>query len=222
MGSHQMVRIGIIGAGNIGGTLARWFTALGHDVAVVNSDCSERLAGLAAETGAPARAVLEAARGRDMAIAALPRRYIPDLPAGLFEVAPDGPVVVDTDNYYPRQRDGRIELGHPVVKAFNKIDARHLLEQGKPAGTPGRVPVPVAGDEPAATALVVRLIDELGFHPVDADGLDESWRRQPVSPVDDEDYDAGGLPPPLAEAIQERTLEWRASPQSPGDFGSAA
>ncbi len=151
MDTQPKLRIGIIGAGNIGGTLTRRLTKLGHDVAVANSRGPESLAALAAETGATAVTVTEAARGRDIVIVTIPQKNIPDLPAGLFDGEPDNLVVVDTGNYYPRQRDGRIEgiedgltesrwveqqLGHPVVKAFNNIHAQHLMERGQPAGTP--------------------------------------------------------------------------------------
>ena len=102
MAAQPKLRIGIIGAGNIGGTLTRRLTKLGHDVAVANSRGPESLAGLAAETGANAVTVTEAARGRDVVIVTIPQKNIPDLPAGLFDGAPDNLVVVDTGNYYPR------------------------------------------------------------------------------------------------------------------------
>src|SRR5215207_9927491 len=101
------MRIGIIGAGNIGGNLTRRLTALGHEVAVANSRGPASLAGLAAETGATAVPVTEAARGKDVVIVTIPQKNIPDLPAGLFAGEPDHVVVVDTGNYYPRHRDGR-------------------------------------------------------------------------------------------------------------------
>jgi predicted dinucleotide-binding enzyme len=231
------MRIGIIGAGNIGSTLTRRLTALGHDVAVANSRGPETLADLAAETGATAVSVPEAARGRDLVVVTIPERNVPNLPAGLFDGVDDDVVVVDTGNYYPRQRDGRIDgieaglpesrwveqqLGRPVVKAFNNIYARHLLELGRPAGTPGRIALPVAGDDPAAKAVVLRLVDELGFDGVDAGGLDESWRQQPGTPVYTKDLDADGLRRALAEASPDRTPEWRANPGSPGTFAAPA
>ena len=79
----------------------------------------------------------------------------------------------------PESRWVEQQLGRPVVKAFNNIYAAHLLEHGKPAGAPGRIALPVAGDDAAAKAVVLRLVDELGFDGVDAGGLDESWRQQP-------------------------------------------
>jgi predicted dinucleotide-binding enzyme len=237
MDTQPKLRIGIIGAGNIGGTLTRRLTKLGHDVAVANSRGPESLATLAAETGATAVTVTEAARSRDIVIVTIPQKNIPDLPAGLFDGAPDNLVVVDTGNYYPRERDGRIDgiengltesrwveqqLGHPVVKAFNNIHAQHLMERGQPAGTPGRIALPVAGDDPAAKTIVLRLIDELGFDGVDAGGLDESWRQQPDTPVYGTNHDAAGVRRALTEASPERKMEWRASANSPGRFDSPA
>lgn len=237
MAAQPKLRIGIIGAGNIGGTLTRRLTTLGHNVAVANSRGPESLAGLAAETGATAVTVNQAARGRDVVIVTIPLKNIPDLPAGLFDGASDKLVVVDTGNYYPRQRDGRIEgiedgltesrwveqqLGHPVVKAFNNIHAQHLMERGQPAGTPGRIALPVAGDDSTAKAVVLRLIDELGFDGVDAGGVNESWRQQPDTPVYGTNYDAAGVRRALNEASRERKPEWRATANSPGSFESQA
>jgi predicted dinucleotide-binding enzyme len=225
MADPTKLRVGIIGAGNIGGTLTRRLASLGHEVAVANSRGPETLAKLAAETGARAVTVEEAALGRDVVVVTIPQKNIPDLPAGLFDGVPDGVVVVDTGNYYPRQRDGRIDeieegmpesrwvakqLGRPVVKAFNNIHAEHLMKYGKPAGAPGRIALPVAGDDPAAKAVVLRLVDELGFDGVDAGGLDESWRQQPDAPVYGTDHDAEGVRRGLAEASPGRKPEWRA------------
>jgi 8-hydroxy-5-deazaflavin:NADPH oxidoreductase len=221
------MKIGIIGAGNIGGTLTRRLASLGHDVAVANSRGPETLAKLAAETGATAVTVEEAAKDRDLVVVTIPLKNVPDLPAGLFDDSPDEMVVVDTSNYYPQQRDGLIQeiengvpesrwveknLGRPVVKVFNNIYAQHLLERGKPAGTPGRIALPVAGDNPGAKAVVMGLIDQLGFDPVDAGGLDTSWRQQPGTPVYATDYDVDGVRRALSEAKPDRTAEWRAAP----------
>jgi predicted dinucleotide-binding enzyme len=227
------MKIGIIGAGQIGGTLARRLRALGHEVFVANSRGPETLSDLAAETGATAVSVPEAVRGVDLVVVTIPEKNIPDLPPGLFADTPDRVVVIDTGNYYPRQRDGRIEaieaglpesqwvaqqLGRPVIKAFNNIYARHLLEFGRPKGTAGRIGLPVAGDDEAAKAVVLKLVDELGFDGVDAGGLDESWRQQPGTPVYTEDFDAEGVRRALVEATKDRTSEWRATNNSPGSF----
>jgi len=216
--------IGIIGAGNIGGTLTRRLTSLGHQVVVANSRGPETLAELAQETGATAVPVIEAARGAAVVIVTIPEKHIPTLPKGVLDGAAEDAVVVDTGNYYP-QRDGKIEaietgtpesrrveeqLGRPVVKAFNNIRSQHLMEMGRPAGAPGRIALPVAGDDPAAKAVVLALVDELGFDPVDAGGLDESWRQQPGSPVYASDLDAEGVRRALEQASPERSAEFRA------------
>ena len=231
------MKIGIIGAGNIGATLTRRLAALGHDVRVANSRGPETLAGLAAETGAHAVAVAEAVRNVDLIVVTIPLKNIPDLPSELFADVPDQVVVVDTCNYYPRQRDGRIEaieaglpesrwveqqIGHPVIKAFNNIYAKHLLENGKPAGTAGRIALPVAGDHAEAKSVVLRLVDELGFDAIDAGGLDESWHQQPGSPVYTKDFDADGVRRGLSEASPSRTPDWRGSANSPGTFTAPA
>lgn len=231
------MKIGIIGAGNIGGTLTRRLTALGHEVSVANSRGPQTLAALAQETGAHAVTVAEAVQGAQVVIVTIPEKEIPHLPRDLFAGAPADVVVVDTGNYYPRQRDGRIaaiedgltesawvaqQIGRPAVKAFNTIYAQHLLERGQPAGTPGRIALPVAGDDAAAKAVVLRLVDELGFDGVDAGSLDESWRQQPGTPVYTTDLDAEGVRRALAEARPERRPEFRASAGSPGTFASPA
>ncbi len=100
--------------------------------------------------------------------------------------------------------------GHPVVKAFNTIRAQHLLTLGKPAGTPGRIALPVAGDDASAKAVVIGLIDQLGFASVDVGGLDDSWRQQPGTPVYITDLDAEEVRKALAAASLERPAEWRA------------
>lgn len=231
------MKIGLIGAGQIGGALAHRLTALGHQVLVSNSRGPESLAALAAETGATAVDRSDAIRGVDLIVLTIPMKKVDDLPADLFARVPSSIPVVDTGNYYPRQRDGRIEgiesgstesrwveqrIGHPVTKAFNNIYAQHLLERGLPAGAPGRIALPVAGDDTAAKAVVLRLVDALGFDAVDAGGLDESWRQQPGSPVYARDFDAGGVRAALAAAREERTPEWRGTANSPGTFTAPA
>ena len=234
---QRKLKIGFIGAGNIGSALTRHFTRLGHDVVVANSRGPESLAGLAKETGARAVTAAEAPRGRDLVVVTIPQREIPNLPAGLFKDAPEGLIVIDTGNYYPRQRDGRIEgiedgllesrwverqLGHPVIKVFNNIYAEHLAKKGKPPGSAGRIALPVAGDNAKAKAVVMELVNDMGFDAVDAGGLDESWRQQPGTPVYTADFDAAGVRDALRKAGPERKPEWRATPNSPGSFQQAA
>jgi len=218
------MKISIIGAGQIGGTLARRLSVLGHEVAVANSRGPESLAGLARETGARAVTAAEAACSGDIIVVSIPLKNIPRL-KGLFDSLPDDAIVVDTSNYYPQQRDGLIEpiergttesrwvadqLGRPVVKAFNNIYAKHLLERGKPRGTPNRIALPVAGDDRRAKEKVISLLDELGFDGIDAGTLDDSWRQQPGTPVYGSDLDAAGVRQALAKASPERTDAFRA------------
>lgn len=154
------MKIGIIGTGNIGGALTRRLRMLGHDVKIANSRGPESLAGLAQETGAKPVTVEEAVRNRDVIVVTIPEKNIPHLPQNLFKDVPKETVVVDTGNYYPNQRDGRIEeieaglpesqwvekkLGRPVIKAFNNIYAKHLHDLGGPRGPriESRCPWPV-------------------------------------------------------------------------------
>lgn len=219
------MNIGIIGAGNIGGTLTRRLSALGRKVFVANSRGPESLADLARESGATAVTAKEAARAGEVVIVTIPEGKVRDLPKDLFEGVPESVVVVDTGNYYP-QRDGRIaeiengmpesvwaerQLGRPVIKAFNNIRAQHLMERGLTAGTPGRIALPVSGNDPRAKAVVVQLVDELGFDPVDAGPLEESWRQQPGTPVYTADLDAEGVRRALNQASRERRPEFRAA-----------
>jgi len=231
------MKIGIIGAGQIGGTLTRRLTKLGHEVSVANSRGPESLAPLAKETGAKAVTAKEAAHAGEVVIVTIPEAKIPTLPKDLFAGVPDSVVVVDTGNYYPRQRDGKItgieqgltesrwvekQLGRRVVKAFNNIYAQHLMENGKPAGSRGRIALPVAGDDQHAKDVIIKLLDELGFDGVDAGGLDDSWKQQPGTPVYTTDLDEEGVRRALAEPTPERKPEFQATPSSPGTFAKPA
>ncbi|MFJ9339018.1 NADPH-dependent F420 reductase [Streptomyces sp. NPDC101733] len=221
---EKLMKIGIIGAGNIGGNLTRRLTALGHQVSVANSRGPATLKELVDETGATAVTVGEAARGAEVVVVTVPFKNVPDLPAGLFDGAADGFAVIDTCNYYPRVRDGRIaaveegltesrwteqHLGHPVVKAFNGTFAADIVDRPRPAGDPGRLALPVAGDDEAAKKTVRALIDELGFDSVDAGGIDDSWRQQPDTPVYGLRAGTEAVVTALAEASPERTADFR-------------
>ncbi|MGC1213049.1 MAG: NAD(P)-binding domain-containing protein [Micromonospora sp.] len=206
------MKIGIIGSGHIGGTLTRRLRALGHDVTVTNSRGPQSLTDLAEETGATAGTLEDTVQGAELVVVAVPLKAVPQLPASVF----DGKVVVDAHNYYP-QRDGDVaELldrslsssrwtadhlkGARVVKTFNSIHAADLMDSGRPAGAGDRIALPVAADDADAKQLVMGLVDELGFDPVDAGTLDESWRQQPDTPVYGTNRDAEGVRRGLAEA----------------------
>jgi predicted dinucleotide-binding enzyme len=229
------MKIGIIGAGMIGSTLTRRLTQLGHTVTVANSRGPETLTDLTTETGATAATAVDAAHGQDLVVVTIPQVKVPELPTNLFDGVGAEVVVVDTGNYYPQQRDGLIEdiengmpesrwaekhLGRPVVKAFNNIFFSSLAEKGQPAGTPDRIALPVSGDDVTAKRTVIALIDELGFDALDNGGLDDSWRHQPGTPVYTADSTLEQLRSRLAEASPERKPEWKATPNSPGDFNN--
>lgn len=213
----------------MGATLARLLSARGHDVWIASARGPQELAALAAEVGATAVSVAEAARQRDILILAVPTKAIIELPRELFAELRKNAIVVDIGNYHPELRDGRIEaienglldsqwvsqqIGHAVLKAFNTIFAASLLEKGALPGTPGRVALPVAGDSPDARATLLRLVDELGFDPVDAGTLDDSWRQATGTPAYCRDLDAARLKRALAEARRSRVAEYRAQEEA--------
>lgn len=219
------MKIGIIGAGHIGGTLARRLVAVGHEVKIANSRGPQTLVDLARESGAKAVTVADAVKDVGLIIVTIPEKNIPVLGRSVFEHVPADVVIVDTGNYYPRERDGRIaaieegtpesvwmsgQIGRPVIKVFNNIYAPHLLENGKPHGAAGRIALPVSGDDAAAKKQVMALVDQLGFDPVDAGSLADSWRQQPGTPVYCGDLDTAGVRKALAEASPARTQAFKA------------
>ena len=223
------MQIGIIGAGEVGGTLARHLAELGHQVSIANSRGPQSLTALAAETGATAVSVAAAAKAGDIVIIAIPSKAVADLPRELFANVPSKVVVIDTGNYHPELRDGRIDaidrglldsqwvaqqIGHPVIKAFNNIFARSLLEKGVSRGTSGRIALSVYGDSSGDRAGVLRLVDDLGFDPVDGGVLDDSWRQQPGTPAYCRDLEAAALRRALAEADRSRIAEYRAEQEA--------
>src|SRR2546430_10420847 len=223
------VRIGIIGAGRMGRILARHLVRLGHHVSIANSRGPESLNALAAEIGATPVSVVDAAKAGEIVIIAIPTKAVADLPRALFANVPSSVVVIDIGNYHPELRDGRIDaidrgmldsqwvaqqIGRPVIKAFHNILAKSLLEKGVPRGTKGRIALSVAGDPTDAKAAVLRLVDDLGFDPVDGGDLDNSWRQQPGTPAYCQDLEAAALRRALAEADRSRIAEYRAEQEA--------
>lgn len=192
------MKIGIIGAGSIGATLARKFSAAGHQVSLANSRGPTSLREIASAANATAVALADVVNGADVVVVSIPEKAIPQLPKDLFASLPRHVVVIDTGNYYPGMRDGPVaaiesgmpesqwvadQLGRPVVKAFNSILAHSLATQGQPSGSPGRIALPVAGDEAGSKKIVIGLVNDAGFEGVDAGTLGESWRQQPGTPA---------------------------------------
>jgi predicted dinucleotide-binding enzyme len=185
------MRIGIIGVGNIGGTLARHFVRAGHEVAVGNSRGPDTLKDMVAELGERARAMTaeDAAAFGDVVVVSVPFGRYRELPTDGFA----GKVVIDTNNYYPG-RDGRFEeldadrttssellqthlSGSRVVKAFNAIYWNSLRDLGRPSGDPLRIGIPISGDDQEAKRTVADLMDQIGFDAVDAGTLAEGGRN---------------------------------------------
>jgi 8-hydroxy-5-deazaflavin:NADPH oxidoreductase len=189
------VKIGVIGAGHIGANAARLFARTGHEVAISNSRGPETLSGIVEEIGGNVRAatIEETADFGDVVLEAIPFGRYEELPADRLA----GKIVIDASNYYP-QRDGEIELDgltsteavarhlpdSRVVKAFNTIYYERLANEGRP-GFPveERQVVFVAGDDEEAKGIVSRLIEEIGFAPVDTGSLKDSYRQEPGSPI---------------------------------------
>jgi 8-hydroxy-5-deazaflavin:NADPH oxidoreductase len=191
-----MATIGLIGAGHIGSQIARLAIANNYDVVLSNSRGPETLAALIAELGPRARAAssIDAARAGDIVVVTVPLKNYRAVPVEPLA----GKIVIDTNNYYP-QRDGHIpELDNEstttaellqvhlpsskVVKAFNHIYAREITTDGRPAGTPDRRALVIAGDDAGAKETVTRLLDQFGFDTVDAGPLKEGWRIQRDTP----------------------------------------
>jgi predicted dinucleotide-binding enzyme len=201
------MKVGIIGSGNVGGTLVRRFEAAGHDVVVANSRGPRSLTALVEETGATAGTVEEAARDTDIVVLALPLAAVASLPADAF----NGQIVVDADNYFggiseiddtgetsSRWTAKRLP-GAIVVKTFNSVFAEDMAT-GATTPDGAVIALPVAADDTLAKQKVMAMLAGLGFDPVDAGGLDDSWRQQPGTPATGRAMDAEHLRAGLAAA----------------------
>jgi predicted dinucleotide-binding enzyme len=191
-----MTTLGIVGSGMIGGTVAKLAVAAGYDVVLSNSRGPDTLQELVSDLGPLARAgTREEAAAGDIVLVSIPIKSYPTLSS----VTLTGKVVMDTGNYYPK-RDGdvpelsaktltdteyfvRFVPGAEVVKVFNNIFYKHLLNLARPVGTADRSALPIVGDSPAAKAMVTQFLDSIGYDSVDAGVLSEGWRQQPGTPV---------------------------------------
>jgi predicted dinucleotide-binding enzyme len=194
--SNKM-KIGIIGAGQIGGTLIRQYSKAGHSVKMTNYSGIEKLKSLALETGASAVSLASVVTDVDVIVISIPLIGTLKLPQGLFKNTPANITIIDTSNYYPI-RDGIIEdiengmpesvwvsdqLQRPVIKAYNSILYRSLVNSGLPGADAFRLALPVSGDDKQSKDLVSILVDDSGFDSFDYGSLLDSWKQQPGSPV---------------------------------------
>jgi predicted dinucleotide-binding enzyme len=191
------MKIGIIGAGQIGSTLIRQYSKAGHSVKMTNSSGSDKLKNLALETGASAVNLTDVVTDVDVVVISIPLIAILKLPHHLFNNNSANITIIDTSNYYPI-RDGTIkeiengmiesvwvsnQLQQPVIKAYNSILAGSLVQAGLPKDSASRIALPISGDDKKSKDLVATLINDSGFDSLDVGSLQDSWRQQPGSPV---------------------------------------
>lgn len=185
------MKIGIIGTGAIGSTIANKMIDAGHQVKVSNRDSFEELEKKANEIGALPASLMDVVKDVDVVILSIPTNAIPDLPKNLFAESPQDLIVVDTSNYYPF-RDGEIEelkagkvesvwvseqIGRPVIKAFNNLLVQSLIDGNE------NIAMAISGDGENAKSTVSGLVKDAGFDVVDAGLLSQSWRHQPGNPA---------------------------------------
>jgi 8-hydroxy-5-deazaflavin:NADPH oxidoreductase len=212
------MKIGIIGAGNIGSALAGHLRKLQHTVLIANSRGPQTLSRVAQETGATPVNISQAAKGVDLLVIAIPMKSVPALPKDLLADLPAASPIIDTGNYYPL-RDGKIPeieramvesewtshvLGRPVIKAFNNIVADSLLRKGLARGEKNRIALPVSGEDERSKQIVMALLDRMGFDAMDAGPLSESWRYQPGTPAYCADATIEQLPALLKRAKRDK------------------
>jgi len=191
------MKIGVIGAGQIGGALIRQYSKAGHSVKMANSSGAEKLKSLAMETGASPVGLAEVVADVDVIVISIPLNEIPKLPKDLLKNTSAGTAIIDTGNYYPI-RDGKIEdiengmtesvwvanqIQRTVIKVYNSILSGSLVHSGLSKGSTARIALPVSGDDKQSKDLVSILVNDSGFDSLDCGSLEDSWRQQPGSPV---------------------------------------
>lgn len=217
------MKIGIIGAGQIGGTLVRQYTNAGHSVKMTNSSGPGKLKSLALETGASPVTLEEVVNDVDVVVITIPLIGILQLPQNLFKNTPANTTIIDTCNYYPI-RDGLIEeiengmlesvwvsnhIQRSVIKVYNSIFFGSLVNSALPKDASSRLALPVSGDDKHSKDLVSILVNDSGFDSLDYGSLEDSWRQQPGSPVYCTDLTFTQLKKSLAKARKELLPERR-------------
>jgi predicted dinucleotide-binding enzyme len=192
------LRLGIVGAGKFGTTLARAALAAGYDVAISGSGPAEEIA-LTVDVlsaGAHAATTDEVVRHADIIVLAVPTHRFRELPRDLFA----GKILIDAMNYWQPVDGDDPELttapdgtstivqerfsSARVVKSLNQLGYHQVEESQRPKGEPDRIAVGAAGDDRLAVRKVMRLLDRLGFDPVDAGPLKNGSALEPDgSPV---------------------------------------
>jgi predicted dinucleotide-binding enzyme len=211
------MRIGIVGTGNVGATVARRLGSAGHTIKIANSRWPHTLQELATETGATPVTVSDAFCEVEVVVLSVPLGRISELREHLAGVSGEV-VIVDTSNYYP-SRDGHVpeldggeieaqwvarQIGKPIVKAWSAILAGSFATKGRPSGEDGRIALPVAGHDPPDKRVAIELVEATGFDAFDLGSLADSWRIQPGNPGFCADLDVAELRVALAQADRTR------------------
>jgi predicted dinucleotide-binding enzyme len=186
-------RLGIVGAGKLGMTLARAALAAGYDVGIAGSGPPERIELTASvlAPGASAMTVAQVVDFSDAIVLAIPTHRFRDLPGDMF----DGKVLVDAMNYWPDTDGEDHELAGPprgsstlvqdhfpgarVVKSLNQLSYHQVDELPRERGAADRIAMAAVGDDPVAVRSVMHLIDTLGFDPVDGGRPDNGRLLEP-------------------------------------------
>ncbi|MGJ1227328.1 NADPH-dependent F420 reductase [Sphingobacterium siyangense] len=217
------MKIGIIGTGAIGGTIAKKMVTAGHDVKVTNTEDADKLKARAMELGTKPSRIEDVVKDVDLVILSVPTVAILSLPKDLFSNVSDEVIIVDTSNYYPFRdgeidelKDGKVEsvwvseqIGRPVIKAFNNLLAETLNNGGKEEGANNRIAMAIAGDNVEHKKIIASLAGQAGYDTVDTGALSESWRHQPGTPAYCTELDAKDLKVALLDADKEKAAEIR-------------
>jgi 8-hydroxy-5-deazaflavin:NADPH oxidoreductase len=207
------MKIGVIGAGRIGGGIARQLAGAGHDVLVAGRE-PERLAPLASEIGGSTGTPAEAVAFADVVVLSVPSRALDDALADAGSLA--GKIVIDTTNSFEEiegtqaSRNAAKMPGARYTKSFNTLTSAF---QAETAGRDPRVVQWLCGDDADAKRVVSGLIEDAGFAPVDLDGTAyAAVRESPRRPgaVYGEEYRAED-----AQAVVDAVREGREIPPTP-------
>lgn len=211
------MKIGIIGVGLIGKTLAVKLAESGHDVYVANSSGPENIDKEVLATGAKAVTVQQVIEDKEVIILSIPLNRIPEIAEQLSNV-PEETTLIDTSNYYPA-RDSKIEsiesglveslwvkqnLGRTFAKAWNAIGSHSFAVKGNPAGEKDRIAIPIAADREIDRNIAEKLVNDTGFDAFYTGSLEDSWRQQPGSPVYCTDLTASEIASVIDTAEKER------------------
>ena len=197
LASARLPRLAVLGAGHVGPVIARIAIAAGFPVSIAASGDPERIA-LTTQVlvpGAEPRWAADAVEGADIVVLSIPLHRFAGLDPGLVA----GKLVVDAMNYWPPV-SGSLEMFEDrryssseivqhrltrstIVKTLNHIGYHEMEDDRRPAGSPERRALGVAGDDSGAVDLVAKVIDRIGYDPVRLDSLGVSRLLEPEGPV---------------------------------------